>query len=112
MNRARRARQIVDLVHFDKQRHGHVVTHHLEPGIVQQVGDIGASPREEIVDAEHFRARVQKTLAKEGANETGTAGHENSGNIMHTPAIPAFPCPVKALGQLKQLGQCAWQEAP
>ena len=40
VDRAGRARQVVDLVDFHVQREGHIVPDHLEPGVIQQVGDV------------------------------------------------------------------------
>ena len=79
------------------------MAHHFKTRIVEQVRDIGAAAREEIVDTEHFRAGIEQALAQKGADESGAAGDENSGDIMHSPAIPAFPYGVKTLRHFRAL---------
>ena len=61
---ARRAGQVVDLVHFDVEREGHVVADELEVGVVQQVDDVVLGAGEEVIDAEHVVAVLQQPLAQ------------------------------------------------
>ena len=79
------------------------MAHHFETGIVEQMRYVGAPTGEEVVHAEHFSPGIQQALAQEGADKAGTAGDENSGDIMHPPAIPAFPYGVKTLRHFRAL---------
>ena len=71
------------------------MAHDLEARIVQQVRDIGPPAGEKIVHAENFGARFEQALAQEGTDEAGTAGHENSGSVMHPNSIFCFFSRVK-----------------
>ena len=77
----------------------------------QQVRDIGAPAREEIVDAEDFRPRLEQALAQEGTDESGAAGDENAGNVMHHSGVRAFCRTVKRASAhglpLVEIVQCA-----
>ncbi len=48
---ARQAGEIMDFVHLDIERKGHVVTQQLKAGIADQMGDIALGPCKEIVQA-------------------------------------------------------------
>ena len=56
MNRACRARHVVDLVDLHEEREGHVMAHDLEARVFQEVRHVGAPSGEEIIHAEDFRA--------------------------------------------------------
>ncbi|GCC46270.1 hypothetical protein chiPu_0030377 [Chiloscyllium punctatum] len=64
MNRRSRTRQIVDLVHLDIERERDVVAHDLEPGIADQMRNVGPAAGEVIVDAEHIVALLDEPLAQ------------------------------------------------
>ena len=49
----------------------------LKRRIVEQMGDVPAAAREEIVHAQHFMPLGQKPLTEVRAKESGAAGHEN-----------------------------------
>lgn len=60
MNRRRRARKVVDLVHFDVQRLGDVVSYKLEAGVVEVFDQVRLSSGEERVsDDDHVALREQ-----------------------------------------------------
>jgi hypothetical protein len=77
VDRAGRAGEVVDLVHLDVEREGHVVTNQLEQRVAHQVGDVALGAGEEIVDAEHVMAISQQSIAQVRAQEAGAAGNEN-----------------------------------
>ena len=64
-----RAGQVVDLVHFQIEREGHVVAQKLEARVVQQVKDVVARAGEEVVDAKHVMAGLEQALAQERAQK-------------------------------------------
>ena len=64
MDRRSGARQIVDLIDLDIERERHIVAHHLESGIADQMRDVGPAAGEVIVDAEHIVALPDQPLAQ------------------------------------------------
>jgi hypothetical protein len=50
VNRRSRTGEIVDLVDFDIERVGYVMSQKLEVSIVSEVGDISTSPGEKVVE--------------------------------------------------------------
>src|SRR5689334_12779204 len=70
--------EVEDLVNLDVERERHVVTHELEPLVVEQGEDVLARAREEIVDTQHVVTVGQQPLAKMRAEEAGAAGHQYS----------------------------------
>ena len=78
VNRRSGTGEIEDLVDLDVERERHVVTHQLEPLVVEQREDVFARAREEIVDAQHVVAVGQQALAEMRAQEAGAAGDEYS----------------------------------
>ena len=59
-----RAGQVVDLVHFQVEREGHVVADQFEARVREQVLDVLARAGEEVVHADDFAAFIQQTLAE------------------------------------------------
>jgi hypothetical protein len=78
MDRRGRTSEIIDLVHFDIEREGHIVTHQLEARIIQQMRDIGAPAGKEIIDAQDFVSGIDQTLAEMGSQKTGAAGYQDT----------------------------------
>ena len=70
------AGQVVDLVHLDVEREGHVVPDHLEPRVGQEVGDVVLGRRVVVVDAEHVIAVVEQSLAQVRADEARASGDQ------------------------------------
>jgi len=58
VNRRGRASQIVDLVHFDIEREGHIMAHQLEVRVIEQMGDIVLGASEEVVETDDIVAVV------------------------------------------------------
>jgi hypothetical protein len=73
MDRRGRAGEIVDLVDLHIEREGHVVPHHLEARLAQQMLDVAAAAGEIVVDAQHFMAGRDQQVAQVRADETGSA---------------------------------------
>ena len=69
--------QIVDFIELDVERERHVVAHEFEAAVVDQILDILARSREEIVDAENFVSFREEPLAKMRAQKPGSACHQN-----------------------------------
>ncbi|CUX63599.1 hypothetical protein AGR5A_Lc90192 [Agrobacterium genomosp. 5 str. CFBP 6626] len=63
----------IDVIGF-----AHIVLNQQKALIVAQMFDICGSSGRKIVEADHFVAAAQQTLAKVGAKETGTAINENA----------------------------------
>ena len=64
MDRACRAGQVKDAVHFQKNRLSHIVTDEFEIAIVAQVGYVSHTACEVIVQANDFVTVIQKSFAK------------------------------------------------
>ena len=79
MDRARRAREVIDLVHLEVQGKRHVVTDELKPVVIKQVADVVLGASEEVVDADDLVALTQQPVTQVGAQKPGAAGHHNSG---------------------------------
>ncbi len=75
MNRRGRAREIVDLVHFDIEREGDIVAKHFEVLVREQMLNIGPGASEIIVDADNVCPACQQALAKMRTQEAGAACH-------------------------------------
>jgi hypothetical protein len=56
--------QVVEFVHFDKQRKGHVVAENLEAPVAQQIFNVAAGSGGQIIDAKNFVAVVEQRTAK------------------------------------------------
>ena len=72
-----RAGEIVDLVHLDIERKGHVVTNELEARVAEQMRDVGLGAGEEIVDANDIVALSKEPVTKVRTEESGPASNEN-----------------------------------
>ena len=77
VDRARRTREVVDLVDLDVERKGHVVPHQLEARRVEQVRHVRPPAGKEVVDAEHLVARRHQPLAEVAAEKPRPAGHQH-----------------------------------
>ena len=78
MDRRCRARQIEDLVDLDKKRMGDVVAQQLEALMIEEVLNVVPRSSEEIVDAQHLAAKLQKSLAEMRTEKSCSTGNENS----------------------------------
>ncbi len=83
MDRGGRAREIVDLVDLDVERHRDVVAHEFELGMPEQVLDVALGAREKIVDAKDMVTRLDQAVGQMGADETGPAGDQDRLVLMH-----------------------------
>jgi hypothetical protein len=95
------AGQVVDLVHLDIQREGHVVAHQLEIRVVQQVHDVAPRRGVEIIDAEHVLALGQQPLAQVRAEEAGAAGDQDA--FAHRAILPAAAISFAIIRQMTTL---------
>ena len=57
---------------------GDVVAHHLEIGVIEEMGDVAARASVIVVNAEHLAVCREQTLAKKATEEAGCAGDENA----------------------------------
>jgi len=78
VNRRCRTRQVVDHVHLDIEREGHIVTHPLKVRVVEQMGDVVLGAGEEVVEADDIMTIVQQAVAEMRAEEAGAAGDERA----------------------------------
>ena len=69
--------QVVDFVHFQKDRQRDVVADQLEIGLAQQVADVRFLAGEEVVQADHVVPLRDESFAEMGAEKAGPAGHQN-----------------------------------
>jgi hypothetical protein len=76
MNGAGRAGEIPDLVDFDKQRKGHIVSKEFEAGVADQMSDVSLLPGEQIVHAQDIVTGLQQAIAKMGSQKSGAAGDQ------------------------------------
>jgi hypothetical protein len=75
------AGQVVDLVHLEVERMGHVVADQFEVGLIEQVVDVGLLAGEEVVEADDVVALLDESIAQVRAEEPGAAGDENTFTI-------------------------------
>ena len=84
-----RAGEVIDFVHLDIERKGHIVPQELKAGIADQMLDIPLGAGEEIVGAEHIVSVGDQPLAEMRAEEACPACDEDCLCLLHVP-IPAF----------------------
>src|SRR5262249_44158356 len=92
------------------ERKADVVAHQLERRVRQQMLNVAPGSGVEVVDAEHFVAALQQPLAEMRADETGSAGDENTtvreGWHADSPCDAAAATPSgHPLGQGRALGK-------
>ena len=75
--------QVVDLVHFHKQREGHVMAHQLKTPVIHELFHIGAGTGKKVVHAEDFMPLIQQTRAQMRSQKARTARHKNPFPQMH-----------------------------
>jgi hypothetical protein len=63
-----------------------VVLHQREPGRVEQVVEVVAVPRREVIDRHHVPAATEERAAQVRADETGAARHDGSRHQRPTPS--------------------------
>jgi hypothetical protein len=51
------------------------VARELEPGMIQQVGNVGAASREDVLNAEDLVAAGAEPIAQVGTHQPGAASH-------------------------------------
>ncbi len=68
------AGEVVNLVHFQKDRQGNVVADQFEIRPAQQVSDIGLLAGEEIIHADDVVSLVDQPLAQMRPQKAGPAG--------------------------------------
>ena len=64
VERAGRARQIVNFVNLQKDWHGHIMADKFKIGIAQQMRDIVFLPAKQIIHTDHIGPSCQKRLAQ------------------------------------------------
>jgi len=77
VNRRCRAGEVIDFVHLDIQREGHIVPDKLKARVADKVRNIPFRPREEIVDADDVVTVSEKPVAKVGTEKTSPARDED-----------------------------------
>ena len=73
-----RTGEIVDLVHLDIEREGHVVAHELEARMSVKMLDIALRAREQVVDTQDFVTLGEQAIDQMRAEESRAARHEDS----------------------------------
>ena len=81
MNGRCRASQVVDVVHLDIERKGHIVAQQLKVRMIEQMGDVVLGAGEEVVKTDDIMAVVQQAFAKVRAEEACTANDEDAGAV-------------------------------
>jgi len=76
MDRAGRARKVIDVIDFYVERKCHVVPYELEVRVRMQVLHIALTTREQIVDANDFIAASKQAIDQVRAQKAGTAGDQ------------------------------------
>jgi hypothetical protein len=69
--------KIIDFVHFDKQRKGHVVTQKLEHGMVEAILDVATRSGGKIIDAKNLVTLAEQSSTKMGAEKAGATRNQN-----------------------------------
>ncbi|CAI8691167.1 hypothetical protein EMIT0111MI5_110083 [Burkholderia sp. IT-111MI5] len=90
VDRRSRTGEVVDLVHLDVQRKGHVVAQCLEARVAEQRSHVLLGTGEIVVDAQYVVTEFDQTFAKMRTEETRAACYEDSLSItLHngTPGI-------------------------
>jgi hypothetical protein len=77
MNGGCRAGQVVDLIDFEVDGVGDVVTDAFEMVVPEKMADVVLAAREKIVEAQDVLSFGEKPLAEVRSEETGAAGDEN-----------------------------------
>mmetsp|Transcript_32893 Transcript_32893/g.42447 ORF Transcript_32893/g.42447 Transcript_32893/m.42447 type:complete len:104 (+) Transcript_32893:525-836(+) len=88
VNRTCGASEVVDLINLHKQWKRHIMAQEFKSLIVQQMRDVGARSRKEVVDAKDFIVLCNQLLTQVTANKSGPAGHQYSIDQMHFIATP------------------------
>ena len=65
-----------DPVHLQLDRFGDVVTDELKTRMANPAGDVGLTPSEVVVEADHFIPALHQPVDQVGAEEAGTSGDE------------------------------------
>ena len=65
-----------DPIHLQLDRFGDIVTNEFEAGMANPTRDVGLSPREVIVQADHLIAGLHQPVDQMGAKKAGTASDE------------------------------------
>jgi hypothetical protein len=73
MDRRCRTGEVVDPVHFHLERIDHIMPHHFEILIIQQMGDIFTATGKEIVQADDFLALLDKAFTQMTSEKTGSS---------------------------------------
>ena len=87
MGRRGGAGEVVDAVHLEAERLGHIVADEFEIGVGKQVGDVALPSGEIVVEADDLIAFVEQAFAEMGAEEAGSSGDEDS----HTAVLTFNP---------------------
>ena len=69
---------MVDLIDFDLEGKGDIVTDHLEAWVAHQVDDVVLGRRVVVVDTQHFVAVVKQALTQMRADEAGATCDQSS----------------------------------
>lgn len=77
MNGRCRTGQVVDLVHLDVEREGHIVAHELKVRMIEQMDNVVLGAGEEIIEADDVMAIVQQAFAEMGSEKAGAASDQN-----------------------------------
>jgi hypothetical protein len=78
MERGRRARQVVYLIHFDVEGEADVVAVDFEIWIREQVLDVTPSPGENVIGTDYLVPLFEKPFSEVGAYESGSSRNEDS----------------------------------
>jgi hypothetical protein len=76
MNRRCRAREIVDLVHFDEERKADIVPKELKARVRVQMLDIALGAREEIVDTQDIMPLLKEPVDQVRTKKPGTSSDQ------------------------------------
>ena len=76
VHRRRRRGQVVDPVHLQQDRLGHVVADELEVRVFREREDVAPAAREQVVQAEHVRALPEQRFAEVAADESGAPRYQ------------------------------------
>ena len=81
VNGRRRTGEVIDLVHLDIEREGHIVAHQLKVRMIEQMSNVVLSAGEEVIQTDDVVTVVQQPFAQMRAEEAGAASDEDAGAV-------------------------------
>src|SRR5690606_6949674 len=118
VHRRRRACEVVDLIDLDVDRKRYVVANELEARVIEQMRDVEAGARVEVVEAKDDVPLAEQPVAGMGAEKARAAGHEHLGFALerrlvvvqraHHPLLRRAAAPSSSAAASSSSSSSAW----